>query len=108
MADTPRKEEEENQESDYDFLDLSNLDLNFYDDLLSTVPSDCVSVELMLHCMLEQVSSSTTPSGAMMPPNPSKPVVREDGLDASLAEHLSGLLLKLALNEDEKKVSNFS
>ena len=104
---TPRKDGDgldENQDADYDFLDLAHLDLSFYNDLLATVPSDCISVELTMHCMLEQIACSSAPSGSSVPSGQPKLPTRPDGLDASLAEHLSGLLLKLALNDDEKKV----
>ncbi|XP_063726297.1 sperm-associated antigen 17-like isoform X2 [Symsagittifera roscoffensis] len=103
---TPRKDGDgldENQDADYDFLDLAHLDLSFYNDLLATVPSDCISVELTMHCMLEQIACSSAPSGSSVPAGQPKLPTRPDGLDASLAEHLSGLLLKLALNDDEKK-----
>ena len=86
------------------FLDLNNVDLNFYNDLLGGVPSECVSVELLLHSLLEQVAATTT-SAEDSGEDKSKNGLKEDGLDASLAEHLSGLFLKLALSDEEKKVS---
>ena len=72
------------------------------------VPSECVSVELLLHSLLEQVSATTCSVEDQAEEKGGKGAgggTREDGLDASLAEHLSGLFLKLALSDEEKKVS---
>ena len=108
VSETPRKEVDVGQDQtdfgDLHFLDLANLDLNYYNDLLTSVPSDCTSVELIMHCLLEQVASSTAVSGEMLPPSQIKEPPRADGLDANLAQHLSGVLLKLPLTNDEKKV----
>ena len=41
----------------------TDIDKRYYDHLIGSVPPDSHSVPLILHCLLEQVSSSVNPQG---------------------------------------------
>ncbi|CAH1799483.1 unnamed protein product [Owenia fusiformis] len=75
------------------------VDLRYYKELMSCVPQESVSVPLIMHCMLEQIQA--TEDGKLPPSEQSKPP-RTDGLDPTLASHISGMAFKLALTQDEQ------
>eukprot|EP00058_Branchiostoma_floridae_P002587 XP_002588075.1 hypothetical protein BRAFLDRAFT_83075 [Branchiostoma floridae] len=78
---------------------LPDVDMRYYSELMNTVPQESVSIPLIMHCMLEQVSATEEdrepPSERPVPP-------RQDGVDPNLAAHMGGAAVKLALSEEEQ------
>ncbi|XP_074656457.1 sperm-associated antigen 17-like [Tubulanus polymorphus] len=77
------------------------VDMRYYNELLSTVPLESVSVPLILNCMLEQVTATAEDK---LLPSETIPAVQPDGLSQELATHLSSMAFKLGLSEDERKL----
>ncbi|XP_043556897.1 sperm-associated antigen 17 [Chiloscyllium plagiosum] len=76
------------------------IDMRFYNDLMSLVPLECLSVPLILYCVLEQVIATKE---SLTPPSESIPVPRQDGLDQILVDYMISTVLGLAMSEEEKQ-----
>ncbi|XP_072369842.1 sperm-associated antigen 17 [Scyliorhinus torazame] len=76
------------------------LDMRYYNDLMSLVPLESLSVPLILHCILEQVVATAE---SLTPPSELIPKPRKDGLEQSLAEHMISTVLSLSMPEDKKQ-----
>ncbi|XP_050391323.1 sperm-associated antigen 17 isoform X2 [Patella vulgata] len=82
-------------------IDIPVVDMRYYNDLMSCIPQESVSVPLILHSMLEQVVAVEENKN---PPSELRPSPRSDGLNNELASYLSSMAFKLALSEDEHKM----
>ncbi|RXM33918.1 Sperm-associated antigen 17 [Acipenser ruthenus] len=78
----------------------TEVDMRCYNDFLSLIPPECVSVPLILHCMLEQVVA-TEEDKPPLSEGISKP--RADGLDQSIVNYMMSDVLSLAISEEERK-----
>ncbi|XP_033866498.3 sperm-associated antigen 17 [Acipenser ruthenus] len=78
----------------------TEVDMRCYNDFLSLIPPECVSVPLILHCMLEQVVA-TEEDKPPLSEGISKP--RADGLDQSIVNYMMSNVLSLAISEEERK-----
>ncbi|XP_078415737.1 sperm-associated antigen 17 [Cetorhinus maximus] len=76
------------------------MDMRYYNDLMSLVPLESVSVPLILHCILEQVVATKE---SLTPPSELIPKPRKDGLDQILVDHMISTVLSLSMPEDEKQ-----
>ncbi|XP_067896893.1 sperm-associated antigen 17 isoform X3 [Heterodontus francisci] len=76
------------------------VDMRYYNDLMSLVPLESLSVPLILHCILDQVVATEE---SLTPPSELIPKPREDGLDQRLVDHMISSVLSLSLSEDDKQ-----
>ncbi|RUS91851.1 hypothetical protein EGW08_000422 [Elysia chlorotica] len=77
------------------------VDMRYYNDLMNTVPQESVSVPLILHCMLEQITANEE---GREPPSEQAPPIRPDGVNFHLASYLTGVAFKLGLTESEHQM----
>eukprot|EP00106_Octopus_bimaculoides_P000958 XP_014768400.1 PREDICTED: sperm-associated antigen 17-like isoform X1 [Octopus bimaculoides] len=80
---------------------LDTLDMRYYDDLMDTIPMECVTIPLVLHAMIEQVVAIERHT---LPPREYQPPPTIDGLNQDLAKHLSMVLQKLILDDNCSEV----
>ncbi|XP_078265211.1 sperm-associated antigen 17-like isoform X3 [Rhinoraja longicauda] len=79
---------------------ISQVDMRYYNDLMSLIPLESLSVPLILHCILEQVVAMDE---NLTPPCEHVPKPRKDGLEQSLVDHLISTVLSLSISEAEKQ-----
>lgn len=77
----------------------TEVDMRYYNDMMNCVPYESASVPLILHCMLEQVLATEE---NLEPPSETPRPRRQDGLDDTLAKHISHMAYKLALTQEEQ------
>lgn len=75
-----------------------NTDMRYYNDIMNTIPQESVSVELVMYCMLEQISATESEKS---PPSEIQKPSGQDGVDVKIAAYLECLVSSLALREDE-------
>ncbi|XP_061425540.1 sperm-associated antigen 17 isoform X4 [Lethenteron reissneri] len=80
--------------------DPSAVDMRFYRDLLDPIPPECVSVPLMIHCILEQVVAAEE---GRPPPSQLRDPPRADGLNPDLAKSLSAAVNRFPLSPDDNE-----
>uniref|UniRef100_S4RXD3 Sperm associated antigen 17 n=1 Tax=Petromyzon marinus TaxID=7757 RepID=S4RXD3_PETMA len=78
----------------------SAVDMRFYRDLLDPIPPECVSVPLMIHCILEQVVATEE---GRPPPSQLRDPPRADGLHPDLANSLSAAANRFPLSPDDNE-----
>ncbi|XP_064627357.1 sperm-associated antigen 17-like isoform X2 [Lineus longissimus] len=75
-------------------------DMRYYNDLMNTLPQESISVELVMHCMLEQLQATEEDR---QPPSETPAPIHSDGLDSQLSSHLNQIAFKLALSSEEQQ-----
>ncbi|XP_069035325.1 sperm-associated antigen 17 isoform X2 [Lepisosteus oculatus] len=78
----------------------TDVDMRYYNDLLGLIPPESVSVPLILHCMLEQVTAT---ENDVLPLSERAPEPHPDELDDSIANCMLSTVLSLSISEEEKK-----
>ncbi|XP_038079367.1 sperm-associated antigen 17-like isoform X2 [Patiria miniata] len=76
------------------------VDMRYYTELMDSVPHESVSMPIIMHCMLEQITATEED---MLPPSEKAQTPRDDGLDPSLAAHIEGMTSKLHMSAKEKE-----
>lgn len=84
-------------------VERPQVDTRFYEDVLSGLPQETISVETMMHAMLDQVEATERDE---LPPSLMVPPQRGDHVDHGLAAHLAKLALRLPLTAEEVHVSD--
>lgn len=76
------------------------VDMRYYNDLMDLVPQESVSVPIVMHCMLEQITATEED---LIPPCEIPRQQRNDGIHLALSDCICDALENLALTEDERK-----
>uniref|UniRef100_UPI00358EBBC8 sperm-associated antigen 17-like n=1 Tax=Myxine glutinosa TaxID=7769 RepID=UPI00358EBBC8 len=84
-----------------DFQRPTEVDLHYYEALMKSVPLECCSTSLILHCLLEQVVASE--EGWSLPSSPESSVV-SDSLHPEIAQTLALMINDLAIESTEKEI----
>ncbi|XP_022082066.1 sperm-associated antigen 17-like isoform X2 [Acanthaster planci] len=79
---------------------LPEVDMRYYSELMDSLPHESVSVPIIMHCMLEQITATEEDK---LPPSEKAQTPRDDGLDPSLAAHIEGMTAKLHMSAKEKE-----